>query len=348
MGYQRVMYLMSLLYQHAGSAQEEVFDIYKQSVKGTEEYQALSKLLMKTEFWGHDGKQLHNQCAASLNNSLNTIDNALDNLQEIQFSYEKTKRSVDGASELLASPRFFDDEIVAINAEDTVLYRKFYFSLANAICYYMLSQFGIDAVKNLSYDRSIDLPNLIRLINQQYVNELMRVSENKKARVWKISKVNYAGIFLLKGSGYNIEYSNEPIAEMSNKVSTGEYRRIAPYLYVNRQGKEKDLYVGCGNIVGVDIGESLSLLNSQIVTSLKIGAFSTHQQFDFMEPISEISTACNTSAFCISPEDFASALNRWSTCRNAVNSKSRNRCLFCDSGVPGQRIVCEQHFSVNS
>ena len=232
MEYKKSMYLLSLLFSSAGDEKKgKLGELFSQTVKKTESFQKLMKLLQTVTFIGYDGIAQKNESAAVLENAVVDIQNATQNIKKMDLLIKQISQEVNQSAELLSSPRFFDEDITAVLAEDVDTYNKFYKALANSICYYMISQFGVKSIRNLTFNHRASFQDIVKLINQQYANELSMTSGNPKLEPWAIVKTTFSGDNLIEYDGFKIEYSNILLSEMLRKVSVGEYARVAPYLF---------------------------------------------------------------------------------------------------------------------
>lgn len=344
MEYKRVTYLLSLLHSATeGEKREQIEEIFKRAVIATDEYQKLKKLTLSTSFMGIDGEDKRNECEQTLKKTIADITNATDNFRHVDLLTKQIEKELINIDELLSSPRFFDDEFIMVKSESVDLYNRFYRTLANCICYYLISQFGVKAIRNLTFNNKAKFQELVRLANQQYGNELMMSYQERKPLTWEITKVRFTEENFISYIGYELKYTETPLSSLLQKVESNEYYRLAPYVFAATSSKTRTSFAGIGNILGIDATSGLSLLDSQIVTSLPAAAFAT--EFEPNDLLGAIKRAINTDCYCISPENLVSELNRKKISDTVASRRREQKCIFCGEPTEG-RVACKHHLSI--
>lgn len=346
MGYKRAMYLLSLIYPNADKNREKVAKLFKEAIMKTEEYQSLSTLLQISTFFGTDGSSMYAESKKTIETALFDIQNAQMHIRTMNLLVQQINQELNKMNELLIAPTFFESDIVVVKNDAVDQYNRFFKSLANAICYYLLNQYGVKGIRDLRYNFQDTFKDLVRLMNQTYANVLNNTWSTDKPRAWMISYQEYHGDNLNKYIGYKIEYTDVLLSRMLISEEQGEYKRVAPFLFVATSPKRKYMYMGFGNIVSVNFNEAISLLDTNLITSLRVDAFDKGE-IKREDPIGEISRALNSDAFCISPEDFVCALNRWSLNQTIIYRQKNRLCIFCGKGIAENRVACASHFSFN-
>ena len=341
------MHLLSLLYSSVSEEKKmRIGELFNQMVKRTDEFQQLMKLLQTVTFLGHDGVSKKNESLATLENSVTGVLDATKSIEKMNLLVHQICNDIKRAEALLASPRYFDDDLTAVLSEDIEVYHKYYKVLANVVCYYMISQFGIKGIRNLTYNHRAGFQDLVRLVNQQYANELSMSSRYLKPVTWAVVKTAFAGDNFIEYDGYRIVYSNQLLSGILQKVSVGEYRRVAPYLFAATSSLVDAPFVGIGNIIGVEATNGLALLNSEIVTSLPINAFGD-EDIEFLNPLGEIKNALHTDCYCLFPESLVSAMNRWSFNKAVRTRRESGKCIVCGKDLGQGKVACSSHFTIN-
>lgn len=344
MEYKRTMYLLSLLHSATeGTKKERIGELFKQAVTSTNEYQRLKKLLQSASFFGIDGADKHEESEQALQKAIADISNSADNIRHLELLIHQIENELVKSDKLLSSPCFFDDDFIAVRSEDVDPYNRFYRTWANCICYYLISQFGVKAIRNLTFNNKAGFQEVIRLINQQYGNELFMSYQNKKPLTWKITKASFSEDNFISYEGYKLEYSETPLSSLLQKVQVDEYYRISPYVFAATSPAVQTPFVGIGNIVGVDAINGISLLDSEIITSLPVSAFKT--DFEPNNLLGAIKCALNTDSYCISPEDLIAALNRKKLSDTVAKRRRENKCIFCGKAL-STRVACKEHFTI--
>ncbi len=345
MEYKRTMYLLSLLHSAAdGSKKDRIGDLFKQAVTSTDEYQHLKKLLQSVTFLGYDGADKHEESEKTLQDTILGINNPTENIKHVDLLIQQIENELKKADRLLSSPSFFEDDFIAINSESVELYNKYYRTLANCICYYLISQFGVKAIRNLTFNHKAGFQDVVRLVNQQYANELFMSYQSKRPLTWKITKASFVEDNFITYEGYKLEYSETPLSTLLQKVQVDEYYRISPYVFAATSPAVQSPFVGIGNIIGIDANNGLSLLDSEIITTLPVAAFSS--SFEPNDLTGAIKRALNTDSFCISPEDLVAALNRQKLSETVAKRRQENKCIFCGKNT-FSRVACREHFTIS-
>ncbi len=345
MKYKRTLYLLSLLYSTAeGNKKGKIGELFKQAISSADEYQHLKKLLQSVTFLGYDGAFMHRESEQALQKAIADINNPTDNIRHIALLVQQIENELEKAESLLSSPYFFDDEFIAASSESVDRYNRFYRNLANYICYYLISQFGVKAIKNLTFNHKAAFRDVVRLVNQQYGNALLMSYQVKKPLTWKITRASFDGNNLIAYEGYILEYSETPLSSILKRVQASEYHRISPYVFAAASPEAQSPFMGTGNIVGIDAGNGLSLLDSEIVTTLPVSAFT--ESFEPNDLLGAIKRALNTDCYCISPEDLVAALNRQKLSDTVARRRRESKCIFC--GEPtSARVACKEHLSTS-
>lgn len=347
MSYEKSMYLLSLLYSAASDdKREKLGELFQSTVKKTEAFQQLTKILQVTTFLGHDGATQKEDATHILKAALSQIQDGPSNIKKMELLLQQIERESAKSENLIQSPRFFDEELVAISSEHYDEYNKFYRELASAICYYMVSQFGVKAIRNLTFNQRAGFSELVHLVNQQYATELAMSVEMPKPYAWSINKAHFSGDNLIAYDGYTVEYSQMKLSEMLRKVELGEYKQISPFCFAATSTANQTPLIGIGNVVGVEPQHSLQLLDAEIVTSMPPEAFSFNR-CSFGDILAIIATAVETDKYCIAPENVVRALNRYCLNDTVAARKQQGKCIICGQTMRNNRYACASHFTIN-
>ncbi len=346
MEYKRTMYLLSLLHSAAeGSKKERIGELFKQAVISTNEYQRMKKLLQSVSFLGIDGADKHKESEEILKKTIADITNSTDNIKHLDLLIQKIENELSKADDLLSSSSFFDDDFIVVKSESVDLYNRFYRTLANCICYYLISQFGVKAIRNLTFNNKAGFRDITRLVNQQYGNELLMSYQMKKPLTWMITKTLFVEDNFISYEGYKLEYTEIPLSSLLQKTQVDEYKRLAPYVFAATSSAVQIQFVGIGNIVGIDAINGVALLDSEIVTTLPVSAFAT--EFEPNDLLGTIKRSLNTDSYCISPEDLIAALNRQKLSDTVTKRRRENKCIFCGKAT-FTRVACKEHFTITN
>lgn len=346
MDYKRTMCILSLLHTIAeGDNKIKLQDLFKQAVLSTNEYQKLKSLLESVSVLNIDGEAKYKECEAVLSKALSEIDNSSANIKNIVNTIEQIDNELSKNESLLSSPAFFDNDFPFVSSKTATLYSEFYRYLANCICYYLASQFGIKSLENLTFNYSAGFRSLSRLVNQKFGDELISSSQNAKRLPWIISRISYYGDNIISYDGYKLEYTNLSLETFIKNNSPNEFGRVSPYMYYSKQENSSVVFAGVGNIIGVDLNEALSLLGSQVVTDIPSNTL--RLGFEKNNILKCISDSINTNCYCISPDNLVSAMNSYEISKIVSQRRSESKCIICNKPVFG-RISCKEHFSISS
>ena len=345
--YARSMYLLSLLYSSADdSRKQKLGKLFQEIVIKTSEYQQLSKYLQTVKFFGIDGRSKYDESQDTIRSAVSDIQNAAEHIQHIGLLARQIGNELTRSDALLSSARFFDEDFIAVKAEDVDVYNRFFKTLANAICYYLISQFGVKAIRNLTFNHRAGFQDVIRLVNQQYANELAMSASTMKPSAWAIGFESYYGDNLAGYCGYRITYSQQLDSDFLKLVQAGAYIRVSPYLYVAASSAVEAPLIGFGNLVGVEAMNVLPLLEASITTSLPEDIFG-ERDIEFADILGEIARSLQSKCYCVTPEDLVAALNRWSLVKTVNKRRQSKKCIFCGKDLGDGRVACASHFSIN-
>lgn len=346
MDYKRTMCILSLLHTIAeGDNKIKLQDLFKKAVLSTNEYQKLKSLLESVSFLNVDGEAEYKECEIVLSKALSEIDNSSINIKNIANKIEQIEDELSKNELLLSSPAFFDNDFSFISSKTATLYSEFYRSLANCICYYLASQFGIKSLNNLTFNYSAGFRYLSKLVNQKFSDELLASSQNTKGLTWIISRASYYGDNIISYDGYKLEYSNIALETFIKNNNQNEFGRVSPYIYYSKQENSNVVFVGVGNIIGVDLNEALSLLGAQVATDIPSNTL--RLGFEKNNILKCISDSINTNCYCISPDNLVSAMNSYEISKTVSQRRSESKCIICNKPVFG-RISCKDHFSISN
>lgn len=200
-------------------------------------------------------------------------------------------------------------------------------------------------IYDLQQKYSDTLVDVVRLVNQQYGNELFMSYQTKKPLTWKITKASFAEDNFILYEGYKLEYTETPLSSLLQKVQVDEYYHLSPYIFAATSPAGQTPFVGIGNILGIEAINGLSLLDSEIVTALPVSAFAT--EFEPNDLLGAIKRSLNTDCYCFSPEDLIAALNRQRLSNTVAKRRRENKCIFCGKSTVA-RIACKEHLSIAS
>lgn len=347
MSYEKSMQLLCLLYSAArDDKREKLGELFQSAVRKTEAFQRLTRILQVTTFLGHDGEAQKEEAAHILKTALSQIQDGPLNIKKMELLLQQIEAESAKSEKLIQSPRFFDEELVAIPSEYYDEYNKLYRGLASAICYYLVSQFGVKAIRNLTFNQRAGFSELVHLVNQQFAAELAMSVGMSEPYAWSINKAHFSGDNLIAYDGYTMEYSKMRMSEMLRKADLGEYKKISPFCFAATSAANRTPLIGIGNIVGVEPQYSLQLLDSEIVTSMAPEAFSFNCG-SFENILAIIAATVETDTYCLAPENIVRALNRCCLNDTVAARKQQGRCIICGQPMRGNRYACTSHFTIN-
>jgi hypothetical protein len=84
--------------------------------------------------------------------------------------------------------------------------------------------------------------------------------------------------------------------------------------------------------------------NNNIGKKLPIDIFGS-SNIDPRNPIKTLRDALGTNDFCVSPENLAAALDRWSMEKTVGERQRSSRCIICAARLEGEIVACNHHFA---
>lgn len=347
MGCERSLFLLSLMMKEADEdRREKLIEHFEQIISQSVWFQRLRRLVSESTFLGYDGYLLGKEASELLENTLENPGEITENHHRLDLLFQQIKNEAEASVQLLHSASFFDDDLVVVYSNLLSPFLKFYQSLAQAICYLLVSSEGVEAIQNLTFNYGANLSELSQLINQEYAGSLFCTGQRISNQAWAISEVIFSEGNVIEHHGFQLTPFKEPFTKVLHEVKEGIYRRVSPFLFVRTNQGSEPLYIGFGYLVGVEVKQALSLLGAGILTSLPVEAFLA-RDIRLIDPLDEIKNSMGTDCYVISPYDLLNALNRWSMERTVLDRRKAGQCVFCGTPLAHAGVACGRHFSID-
>ena len=123
---------------------------------------------------------------------------------------------------------------------------------------------------------------------------------------WTITRYLEGGVVLPVSEGFALDWSPATLDALD---TANDLRRVSPFLSVTRSRGTGVVIAGRGNVVGTAPLDSILLRNAGVVTTLAPAAL-VGRPFDLANPVGSLVDALGGTAFCLSPEQLARALDR--------------------------------------
>lgn len=180
----------------------------------------------------------------------------------------------------------------------------------SALCYHVACHWGVQHLRtlaNTSLNTTEDYLNAERSA-LRLINEVERLDAMP---CWTIERsVETASQWMPHATGLLFKWSDVPLR---STVDANGMQLIAPCLAVATEPGANLVLCGDGNVVGTTPSDSLKLRAQGVHTTLPIDALSAPlgMRPDILRPLETLRAYYRDDAFCISPEDVASAFDRW-------------------------------------
>lgn len=183
----------------------------------------------------------------------------------------------------------------------------FELSYINSFCYTIATLYGPEYLTPLS---NLKLGNIedLNKIKKTMDSILEAVIRQDELGSWTISVFKSGGgQFLPFSMGCYLEWGNQPFSSLVNSL---RLRPINMSLAVATIQAEGVIIAGRGNLVGTSPSDSIKLRSSKVHASLPVDAFSA-TDCNPLNPLKTLQRYYSDDAFCIAPDEFAQALDRW-------------------------------------
>jgi hypothetical protein len=341
----RVLYFLGVLEKETTGHSDEIAQLYKRTLDENDDILKLQTVLNDNVFYREIGNALFIKGTELLKQIYTHPSQALERLPEIRQSHEAIENTARVCSELMRSPYPFSEAITVLNKKDTTAYVEALRTIASTCVYLIAMYSGLNAIKDLTWNDKVGIQEMIYAINTKYLPALCKA--RRPNYYWIIRKRRMGGKALFGGDCFFLSYENSRNVEVL--CSALHKEPIGTHAFLNIDAYESGVcdvpYCwGLGNIVSVNPGNALLLLQKNAVTKVRAPRVSElHRRMP--TPYECIKQLSDGMFFCVTPDDLLVAMNQWQIGHEIEERKRTHNCLFCGKYVYGNKLVCPSHFT---
>lgn len=339
-----VLYFLDLLNRETSGHTDEIAEIYKRALDENDDVIRLKMLLNDYTYYREIGNALYKNGERLLDKIYAMPSKALDILPQLRQAHESIDNEVRVCDELMRSPLPFPETITVLKKKDTIAYMRALKMIASTSVYLMSLYAGLDSVKNLTWDDTSGIQEMIYAVNTRFLPSLCRVRRPDYS--WIIRRRRLGGRALFGGDSYYLSYENTRSVESlcaalhKEPIGTHAFLNIDAY-----ESGECDVPFcwGIGNIVSASPDNAILFLQSDVATKVR-SPQGAELKRKMPAPFECVKLLSDGAMFCITPDELLLAMNQWQVGHEIDNRKRTHNCLFCGKHVDGNRLACPSHF----
>lgn len=340
----KVLYFLGILAKETNSHDDEIAELYERALNENDDVQRLKTILEDHVFQRETGDDLYAEGIELIKRIYESPLEALDILPKISQTCEKIEDIANVCKDLIYSPFPTMEYINVFRKKDIISYLEAYRMIASTSVHLMLVYGGINAIKNLSWDDSAGIQEVINSINTRFIPALC--ASQQPNYYWVIRKKRLGGGALFSGEIFCLSY--ETSANIEHMCMGINRESIGTHAYLNIDAYEIgecDIPYcwGVGNIVSSAPNDALLYLQGEIMTHLR-SPNSTELCRNIPTPFEIVRQFADGNRFCITAEELLKAMNQWIIGHEIGCRKASHNCLFCGRHVEGNKLVCPTHF----
>lgn len=339
-----MLLLIELLKENTDGQEEKLSELYIRAIKDNDEYKRLRMNLDDNVFLGVMGKNLCNDGIVLLGKISDSPSDIMKLLGEIRQFNELIENDIEKGKQRMVYPGSFFEEVSVVEKKRIESYSLFLTQLASAITYFIALVEGFEGLNSLFWQSDRNFQDKLHDINNAFLPKLLKVTGNMQP--WIIYKTINNNIVKFCPYEYKIKFISSNIYR--DLVSRNDYIEYAPLKYYNKRIFQDDIvdvpiYCGIGNFVSTSPLESLSLLQSGVVTFPRNpSATMTNSRVPLITELMKRISYSGASIF--TPRDVTNVLNQWDNSYYIHNNKIKHKCLLCGE-VLKNGTACKTHFS---
>ncbi len=341
----RVLLLLDTLHANTSGHADEIAGIYQRALDEDDDILRLKSLLNDCMFYREIGGALNQRGEEALKEIYSSPSKAFDTLPRLMQTYESIAHEVRLSERLMRSPTPFSETVLVLRKKDIASYMAALRTIAGTCLYLIALYAGLDKVKNLSWDDTVGIQELIYAINTKFLPALCAVRCPDYS--WVIRKRRMGGSALFDGDCFYLSYESAREVDMHCGALYKEPLGTHAFLNANAyESGETDTPFcwGTGNIVSFLPDNAILLLQNKVVT--KVRAPRREELMKKMPtPFECIRQLSDGAMFCVSPDELLLAMNQWQMGYEIEMRKRMHICLFCGKHVSDNRLVCPSHFT---
>jgi hypothetical protein len=341
----KVLYFLGLLNRETSGHADEIAEIYKRALDENDDVARLKMLLNDYTYYREIGNGLYKNGEEMLDKIYAMPSKALDILSQLKQAHESIDNEVRICKELMHSPLPFSETITVLKKKDTIAYMRALKMIASTSVYLMILYAGLNPIKNLTWDDTAGIQEMIYAVNTKFLPALCGVRRPNYS--WIIRRKMLGGRALFGGDSYYLNYENARSVEVL--CSALHKEPIGTHAFLNIDAYESGEYNvpfcwGIGNIVSVSPDTAISFLQNSVATKLRSPKSSElrRKMPTLLECVKQLSDG---AMFCITPDELLLTMNQWQVGHEIEERKRTHNCLFCGKHVDGNKLVCSSHFT---
>ena len=204
---------------------------------------------------------------------------------------------------------------------------------------------GLNHIKNLTWDDTAGIQEMIYAVNTKYLPALCSVRRPNYS--WIIRRKRLGGRALFGGDSYYLNYENTRSVEVL--CSALHKEPIGTHAFLNIDAYESGEYDvpfcwGIGNIVSASPDTAILFLQNSVATKLRSPQASELRR-KMPTPFECVKQLSDGAMFCITPDELLLSMNQWQVGHEIEERKRTHNCLFCGKHVDRNKLVCQSHFT---
>lgn len=341
----RVLYFLGLLNRETSRNKDEIAEIYKRALDESDDITRLKMLLNDYTYYREIGNALYKYGEEMLDRIYAVPSKSLDILPQLKQAHESIDNEVKICNELMHSPLPFSETITVLKKKDIIAYMSALKMIASTSVYLMLVYDGLDPIKNLTWDDTAGIQEMIYAINTKFLPSLCSVRRPNYS--WVITRKKMGGRALFGGDGYFLNYENttnvDVLCSALNKEPIGTHAFLNIDAYESGECDVPFCW-GIGNIVSTSPSRAIVFLQNNVATKMRSPKLAELRK-KMPTPFECVKQLSDGAIFCITPDELLLSMNQWQIGHEIEERKQTHYCLFCGKHVDGNRLVCSSHFT---
>ena len=342
----KVLYFLGILNRETSGHTDEIAEIYKRALDENDDVTRLKMLLNDCTYYREIGNALYKNGEEMLDKIYAMPSKALDILPQLKQAHESIDNEVRVCDELMRSPFPFSETITVLKRKNTIAYMSALKMIASTSVYLMMLYAGLNPIKNLTWDDTVGIQEMIYAVNTKFLPSLCGVRRPNYS--WIIRRKRLGGRALFGGDSYYLNYESTRSVEVLCSVLHKE--PIGTHAFLNIDAYESGecdvpFCWGIGNIVSASPDNAILFLQNSVATKVR-SPQGTELKRKMPTPFECVKQLSDGAMFCITPDDLLLAMNQWQIGHEIEHRKRAHNCLFCGKYVNGNKLVCPSHFTM--
>lgn len=341
----KVLYFLGLLNRETSGHTDEIAEIYKRALDENDDVIRLKMLLNDYIYYREIGNALYKNGEEMLDKVYAAPSKVLDILPQLKQAHESIDNEVRVCNELMHSPLPFSETITVLKKKDTIAYMSVLKMVASTSVYLMTLYAGLDPIKNLTWEDTVGIQEMIYVVNTKFLPALCGVRRPNYS--WVIRRKRLGGRALFGGDSFYLNYENTRSVEVL--CSALHKEPIGTHAFLNIDAYETGEYDvpfcwGIGNIVSASPDTAFLFLQNSVATKLRSPQPSELRR-KMPTPFECVRQLSDGAMFCITPDELLLSMNQWQVGHEIEERRRTHNCLFCGKHVDGNKLVCSSHFT---